>query len=89
MNYASNSHSAAGFDHLQSRRAAQLMVLAAGWNATMAASARLFAAFAERRRIARNLATLESLSDRTLADIGISRDQIPYIARHGRDAARL
>jgi uncharacterized protein YjiS (DUF1127 family) len=33
-------------------------------------------------------AQLESFDDRTLRDIGISRDQIWHAVRHGRDAAR-
>jgi uncharacterized protein YjiS (DUF1127 family) len=31
---------------------------------------------------------LESFDDRTLRDIGISRDQIWHAVRHGRDASR-
>ncbi len=61
------------------------MVLAAIWIAAMATPAKLVGWWAEHRRVARTVATLQSLSDHTLADIGISRDQIGHVARHCRD----
>jgi uncharacterized protein YjiS (DUF1127 family) len=85
MPYASNSHTAVNFGHTQERRVAQHMVLAAMWNAAMAAPAKLFGWWVEHRRVASTIATLQSLSDHTLADIGISRDQIGHVARHCRD----
>jgi len=86
MMYASSNHTAISFGHAQGRRAVQRMVLASMWNVAMAGPAKLMAWFVERRRVAHTVAALQSLSDRTLADIGISREQIQYVARHGRDA---
>jgi uncharacterized protein YjiS (DUF1127 family) len=40
----------------------------------------------EQRRVNRTIATLSDLSDRTLADIGIARSDIPRVARYGRGA---
>jgi uncharacterized protein YjiS (DUF1127 family) len=45
-----------------------------------------FAWIAEQRRVNRTIATLSELSDRTLADIGIARSDIPRVARYGRGA---
>jgi uncharacterized protein YjiS (DUF1127 family) len=57
---------------------------AAGKSAQMVAKA--FAWVLEQRRVNRTIATLSELSDRTLADIGIARCDIPRIARYGRGA---
>ena len=40
--------------------------------------------YAEIRRQQRAMILLESLSDSTLKDIGVSRAEIPSMARHGR-----
>jgi uncharacterized protein YjiS (DUF1127 family) len=45
----------------------------------------VFAYLAERRRIARTVTQLQSLSDRMLADIGLERCDIARVARYGRD----
>jgi uncharacterized protein YjiS (DUF1127 family) len=45
-----------------------------------------YAWIAEQRRVNRTIATLSELSDRTLADIGIARSDIPRVARYGRGA---
>ncbi|HJZ45255.1 MAG TPA: DUF1127 domain-containing protein [Hyphomicrobiaceae bacterium] len=60
------------------------MVLAFVANAIVSAPAKLMAALAEQRRIARTIAQLEALSNHTLADIGIERQDIPRVVRHGR-----
>jgi uncharacterized protein YjiS (DUF1127 family) len=65
----------------ETKRAIQQMVLAAAWTTLMAVPLKLFAWWMERRRIAHTTATLAALSDRTLADIGLSRGDIPRIAR--------
>jgi len=87
MLYASTSPSSASSLNgaAQSRRGAQLMVLAFVAKAFVSAPARLVATIAEQRRMARAIAELDALSDRTLADIGIEREAIPYVVRHGRD----
>jgi uncharacterized protein YjiS (DUF1127 family) len=54
--------------------------------AFLAMCAKFVSHMAERRRVKRAEAALYELSDRTLADIGIDRHSIPYVARHGRDA---
>jgi uncharacterized protein YjiS (DUF1127 family) len=43
---------------------------------------------AEQRRVSRTIATLSSLSDATLRDIGIERGDIEQVARYGRTAFR-
>lgn len=45
----------------------------------------VLAYLAERRRIARTVTQLQSLSDRMLADIGLERCDIARVARYGRD----
>ena len=85
MPYAVNSHTAVSFGHTQARCVVQHMALAAIWNAAVTAPAKVFAALAERHRVARTIDALNALSDHTLADIGISRDQIGHVARHCRD----
>lgn len=52
----------------------------------IAAPRRLTAAFAANMAARRTMRTLSSLDDRVLKDIGIARDQIWHVARHGRDA---
>lgn len=86
MSYASSTQTGAGFTAAQERRTAQSEAFAALWSAAIGAPARLLAALIKRRAVNRTVDTLESLSDRTLADIGISRSDIARIARHGRDA---
>jgi uncharacterized protein YjiS (DUF1127 family) len=49
---------------------------------------RAFAWMAEQRRVNRTIAMLSELSDRTLADIGIARSDIPRVARYGRTAVQ-
>ena len=85
MMYASSNPAAGGFSRAQARRVVQHMALAAIWNAAVTAPAKVFAALAERHRVARTIDALNALSDHTLADIGISRDQIGHVARHYRD----
>jgi uncharacterized protein YjiS (DUF1127 family) len=46
--------------------------------------AKTIAWFSEQRRIRRTIATLSSLNDATLRDIGIERGDIERVARHGR-----
>jgi len=45
---------------------------------------RIGAAIHESRKRARTVAELSRLTDRQLADIGISRSDIPSVAIHGR-----
>lgn len=52
--------------------------LASAWRALASAVARAWAEWLTARE-------LESLSDRQLRDIGLSRDEIPYAAQEGRD----
>jgi uncharacterized protein YjiS (DUF1127 family) len=78
MLYAS-SPAAAG-QLAPSRAARPAAPLAALWRAPST----LVGWFIQRRRIARAIATLGSLSDHTLKDIGIERSQIPRVARQGR-----
>ena len=47
-------------------------------------AARALAWVAEQRRVNRTVATLSNLSDATLKDIGIDRDDIARVARYGR-----
>ncbi len=47
-----------------------------------AATWKAFAGYRRRRRIE---AELYELDDRMLRDIGLTRTEIPYLARHGRD----
>lgn len=49
---------------------------------------RIGAALHESRQRARTRAELSQLSDRQLADIGISRSEIHSVALHGRRSAR-
>jgi uncharacterized protein YjiS (DUF1127 family) len=86
MIYASTSPSSANsFSGVaQSRRGAQLMVLAFVAKAIVSAPVKLIATVAEQRRMARAVNELEALSDRTLADIGIQRQEIPHVVRYGR-----
>ena len=87
MLYASTSPQSASSSRVvaHARRGAQFMVLAFVTNAVAAAPAKLVAAIAERRRMARAIAQLEALSDHVLADIGIERGDIPRVVRYGRD----
>lgn len=48
-----------------------------------------FAAFRRRRARRATMAALEALSDRTLSDIGISRDALRRMSVGGFDAAAL
>jgi uncharacterized protein YjiS (DUF1127 family) len=41
------------------------------------------------RRIRRDINELMALDDRMLADIGLSREQVPHAARHGRSLTPL
>ena len=86
MSYASTSPSSASsfIGVAQSRRGARLMVLAFIAKAIASAPIKLIATIAEHRRMARATTELEALSDRTLADIGINRQEIPYLVRNGR-----
>ena len=52
----------------------------------VAALGRWWRACADRRRRLRAMARLETLSDRTLKDIGVGRSEIYWIAKHGRHA---
>jgi uncharacterized protein YjiS (DUF1127 family) len=56
------------------------------WAKAAPALVKAFAWIAEQRRVNRTIATLSDLSDRTLADIGIARSDIPRVARYGRGA---
>ena len=58
----------------------------AGGNRGLQLVVRAFAWIVERHRINRTIAALSDLSDRTLADIGIARSDIPRVARYGRGA---
>jgi uncharacterized protein YjiS (DUF1127 family) len=70
------------------RRTFQRQILSSVWNACTASAAALLAAHAERRRVKRCIAELSGLSDRMLRDIGVERQEIPCVARYGRDAKR-
>ena len=48
--------------------------------------ANVFAWMVEQHRINRTIAALSSLSDHTLADIGIERPNIRNVARYGRNS---
>ena len=48
--------------------------------------AKAFAWMVEQHRINRTIAALSSLSDHTLADIGIERPNIRNVARYGRNS---
>jgi uncharacterized protein YjiS (DUF1127 family) len=87
MLYASTSPSSASSlsTGAQSRRSAQLMVLAFVAKSIVSAPAKLLAVIARHRRMAQAIAQLEALNDRTLEDIGIERQDIPYVVRYGRD----
>jgi uncharacterized protein YjiS (DUF1127 family) len=52
----------------------------------VAALGRWWRARADRRQRLRAVARLETLSDRTLKDIGVNRSEIYWVATHGRDA---
>jgi len=55
------------------------------WSALLLKSIkRRFAQFREHRRNRRDLPLLIALDDRTLADIGLHRSDLAYIARYGR-----
>jgi uncharacterized protein YjiS (DUF1127 family) len=45
--------------------------------------------YRERRRVKRTMDALSQLSDRTLADIGIHRSEIPRVARDSRDGLHV
>jgi uncharacterized protein YjiS (DUF1127 family) len=49
---------------------------------------RTFAAVVAEWKARRAMKTLGSMDDRMLSDIGINRDEIWYVARHGREAMR-
>lgn len=66
------------------RRAMQASTPAAVWRAVTYAPFKLMAWIVEQRRARRMIATLESLSDHTLEDIGIERSQIRRVARQGQ-----
>jgi uncharacterized protein YjiS (DUF1127 family) len=58
------------------------------WSALLLKSTkRRIAQFRENRRIRRDLPILLALDDRTLADIGLRRGDLPYVARYGRAAS--
>jgi uncharacterized protein YjiS (DUF1127 family) len=61
------------------------MVLTFVAKSIISAPVRLLAVISEHRRMAQAIAQLEALNDRTLEDIGIERQDIPYVVRHGRD----
>ena len=48
--------------------------------------AKAFAWIVEQHRVNRTIAALSSLSDHTLADIGIERPNIRNVARYGRNS---
>ena len=56
----------------------------AGGNKALQLASKTIAWLAEQRRVRRTVATLSSLSDATLRDIGIERGNIERVARHGR-----
>jgi uncharacterized protein YjiS (DUF1127 family) len=57
---------------------------AASWRAVLAKSIRQpFVWSGTQRRIRRDIDALMALNDRMLADIGLSRGEILYAARHG------
>ena len=58
------------------------------WAKAAPALIRAFAWIAEQRRVNRTIAMLSELSDRTLADIGVARSDIPRVARYGRSAVQ-
>ncbi|MEZ0300953.1 MAG: DUF1127 domain-containing protein [Hyphomicrobiaceae bacterium] len=55
-----------------------------GGNKALQLASKTIAWLAEQRRVRRTVATLSSLSDATLRDIGIERGNIERVARHGR-----
>jgi len=48
---------------------------------------RLIAWFRREARVRQAISALAALDDRQLADIGVSRTSIEFVARHGRDTA--
>ena len=56
----------------------------AGGSKVLQLASKTIAWLAEQRRVRRTVATLSSLSDATLRDIGIERGNIERVARHGR-----
>ena len=49
---------------------------------------RAFSAVVAEWKARRAIRVLGSMDDRMLSDIGVNRDQIWYVARHGREAMR-
>ena len=75
-----NASMAAPSDALSAKHAAG--VAAASTRTLLSLLKRYWRAFQERRRCQSLRATLHTLSDRELMDIGVTRGEIEYIARH-------
>jgi uncharacterized protein YjiS (DUF1127 family) len=90
MSYASsNTHSASPVRDHQARRDAAPTVLVSAAHAVAGAVVKLATAFVRRRAMARQIAALEALDDRLLADIGVERWQVRHAGRQLRTARGL
>jgi uncharacterized protein YjiS (DUF1127 family) len=90
MLYASsNAQSASTFPDTTARHAGRPTILTSAVNAVAGTPFKLAAALIRRRAIARQIAALEALDDRLLADIGIARWQIRRMVLQGRDPRGL
>ena len=78
---------AEAFAETDIRQTFQRHVLSALWSTVAEPATHIMAAYAERRRINRAIAELDTLSDHVLRDIGVPRHDIERIVRYGRDAS--
>jgi uncharacterized protein YjiS (DUF1127 family) len=89
MLYASsNAQSARALQDTKAAHDARHMALAFA-AAVVRTPIKLAAAFVRRRAMDRQIAALEALDDRLLADIGIERWQIRHMVHQGRDLRGL
>jgi uncharacterized protein YjiS (DUF1127 family) len=73
----------AWIEEAEARQSARGLVWTALWHAALRSLAIVAARHRERRRVSRGIAELSSLSDRMLSDIGVTRAEIPRVARYG------
>jgi uncharacterized protein YjiS (DUF1127 family) len=70
--------------HAAFEKAAEMPV-AGSLSGILAAPARMLGAWREIRKHRQGMDELRMLDDRMLQDIGVSRSEIPRVARYGRD----